>query len=160
MHPQSDNHHHPFRYLKVQYLCLASALLGFALLLPYGIVENRLLPTVGLVPLGLSGLKALISLRVHHVHLFHRERHGDYQIVLDDNDKEPNARKKALDAIVNFVIAAGLLVVIACSLVNMTKSETIYIPPRPNATRGYWWNVEKGPTVWGTYGTVPLWISL
>lgn len=160
---QSGTDHHPFHNPKQQHLLLASTLFGFALLLPFGITTGKLLPTVGLVPLGLSGLRALITLRVHllnHARLFHRERRGDYQIVLGSNDKEPNARKKVLSAIGDFVIAVGLLVVIALSLVDMTNSEMIWIPARPNTARGYWWNVETAPTVLGTYGTVPLWVSL
>jgi len=160
MHPLSSEHqckHHPFAKYKLQKISILSAVLGYAILIPYGIVTKKLFPTLGLVPLGVSFVKTIITLRVlfHSKRIF-RERRGDYQIVLDEDNERPHPGKTFFGALVDLIIAAGLMTVIVFSLIEMTKGELIWVR---SSSQGHYWKVETSPYVWGTYGTVPLWIS-
>jgi len=161
MHPLSSDHqcnHLPFAKHKLQKISILSAVLGCAILIPYGILTKKLLPTIGLVPLGLSFVKTIITLRVlYHSSRMFRERRGDYQIVLDDDHERPDPRKTYFGALVDLIIAGGLMTVIILSLVEMTKGELIWVR---SSSQGHYWRVEASDYVWGTYGTVPLWISL
>jgi len=150
--------HRSFQKHKLLKISILSTILGFAILLPYGIVTKRLLPTVGLVPLGLSFVKAIFTLRVlHRCKRLFRESRGDYQIVLDDDNERPDRRKVLIGALVDLAISAGLMTVIVLSIVEMTRGERRWIR---TGTYGAYWRFETSEVVWGTYGTMPLWISL